>query len=154
MNQTFFDPTRYTWREVVGDPSSPYKIKHEYTVLGGDAQAGTLDMIVRWAGDGGHCPKHRHAATTTVLVLEGEQHLWDIHPDGSLGEHTVRRPGDYALSVGDGLPHLERGGDEGASVFFGCHTTTGVLYEMLDEDGKIVAETTVEGVLADWSELA
>ena len=27
-----------------------------------------------------------HTATTTVLVLEGEQHLWDLHPDGTRGE--------------------------------------------------------------------
>ena len=104
MAQSCFDPNRYKWREVTGEPGLTYKVRHDYTILGYDLSAGTLDMLVRWAGDGGHCPIHRHTATTTVLVLEGEQHLWDLHPDGSRGEQRVRRAGDYALTVGDALP--------------------------------------------------
>ena len=89
MAQTPFDPSRYRWRNVVGDPSLSYKVHHDYTVLGHDRAAGTLDMLVRWYGDGGHCPIHRHVATTTVLVLDGEQHLCDVHPDGSRGNPRV-----------------------------------------------------------------
>jgi hypothetical protein len=109
-------------------------------------------MVVRWAGDGGHCPIHRHTATTTVLVLEGEQHLWDLHPDGSRGEHKVRHAGDYALTVGDALPHLERGGTEGGIAFFGNHSNTGHLYEILDEDLKLIVDVTMETLIADWKE--
>jgi len=150
MTHDFSDPDRYKWREVTGDAESSYKIRHDYTILGCDVKAGTLDMLVRWQGDGGHCPIHRHASTTTVLVLAGEQHLWDMHPDGSRGEYKVRRAGDYALTVGDALPHLERGGDEGGIVFFGNHASDGLLYEILDEDMKVVADVTIEGLLADW----
>ena len=82
MTQPFFDTSRYPWREVIGEPDLSYKVRHDYTILGHNQDAGTLDMVVRWKADGGHCPVHRHTATTTVLVLEGEQHLWDIHPDG------------------------------------------------------------------------
>ena len=91
MPQAFFDPNRYKWREGTGDPELSYKVHHDYTILGCDVAAGTLDMVVRWQGDGGHCPIHRHTATTTVLVIEGEQHLWDIHPDGARGEYKLRR---------------------------------------------------------------
>ena len=150
MSQPFFDPTRYKWRNVTGEPGLSYKVQHEYTILGSDVDAGTLDMVVRWDGDGGHCPIHRHTSTTTVLVLAGEQHLWDINPDGSHGEETVRKAGDYALTIGDRLPHLERGGDEGGIVFFGNHCTDGVLYEILDEDMKVVMDVTIESLLADW----
>jgi hypothetical protein len=99
MAQSPFDPSRYRWRNVVGDPGLSYKVHHDYTVLGHDRAAGTLDMLVRWYGDGGHCPIHRHVATTTVLVLDGEQHLLDVYPDGSRGNPRVRRAGEYALST-------------------------------------------------------
>jgi hypothetical protein len=150
MTQSAFDPSRHAWREVVGEPGLSYKVRHDYTILGHDVGAGTLDMVVRWAGDGGHCPLHRHVATTTVLVLEGEQHLWDVLPDGTRGEHRVRRAGDYALSLGDPYPHLERGGDEGGLVFFACHTNDGSLYEIVDENGKLVVDVTIETLVADW----
>lgn len=149
-----FDPSLYRWREVLGEPGLSYKIRHDYTILGYDLAAGTLDMVVRWTGDGGHCPIHRHTATTTVLVLEGEQHLWDLHPDGRRGEHRVRRAGDYALTTGDTLPHLERGGSEGGLAFFGNHSSSGLLYEILDEDLKVVADVTMETLVADWREHA
>ena len=152
MTQSFFDPNRYKWREVTGDPELSYKVHHDYTILGCDAAAGTLDMVVRWEGDGGHCPIHRHASTTTVLVLAGEQHLWDIGPDGTKGKYTVRRAGDYALTVGDGLPHLERGGETGGIAFFGNHCSDGLLYEIYDEDMKVVLPVTIESLLADWNE--
>ncbi len=152
MAQSYFDPGRYKWRQVTGEPGLSYKVRHDYTILGYDLAAGTLDMVVRWAGDVGHCPIHRHIATTTVLVLEGEQHRWDLHPDGTRGEHRVRCAGDYALTVGDALPHLERGGEEGGIAFFGNHSSDGLLYEILDEDMKLVANVTMEVLIADWNE--
>jgi hypothetical protein len=89
-------------------------------------------------------------ATTTVLVLEGEQHLWDLHADGTRGEHRIRRAGDYALTRCDALPHLERGGDEGGITFFGNHSDDGRLYEILDEDLNLVFDVTMEALIDDW----
>jgi hypothetical protein len=149
-----FDPKRHKWREVVGEPGLSYHVHHDYTILGYDLAAGTLDMVVRWQGDGGHCPLHRHIATTTVIVFEGEQHLWDVHPDGTRGAHRVRHAGDYALTTGDALPHLERGGDAGGIAFFGNHSSDGKLYEIVDEDGKLVLDVTMETLIADWKENA
>jgi hypothetical protein len=152
MVQNIFDLNSYRWREVTGDPGQSYLVHHDYTILGHDLGAGTLDMLVRWNGDGGHCPIHRHVSTTTVLVVEGEQHLWDLDRDGARGEHRVRRAGDYALTVGDALPHLERGGDDGGVVFFGNHSADGILYELFDEEMNVVVEVTMELLVADWQE--
>jgi hypothetical protein len=154
MAESFFDPGRYKWREVTGEPELSYKVRHDYTILGYDLDAGTLDMLVWWKGDGGHCPIHRHTSTTTVLVLQGEQHLVDLHPDGTRGEPRVRRAGDHALTVGEALPHLECGGEQGGVAFFGNHCSDGVLYQILDEDLKVLADVTMEGLIADWKENA
>jgi hypothetical protein len=152
MPQSFFDPSRYKWREVTGEPELPYKVHHDYTLLGYDLAAGTLDMVVRWQGDGGHCVIHRHTATTTILVLEGEQHLWDLEPDGTRINQRMRSAGDYALTLAGAPPHLERGGDEGGMVFFGNHSSDGLLYEYFDEDMNILAEISMEILIADWKE--
>lgn len=147
-----FDPSKHQWREVVGEDGLSYQVHHDYTILGYDLEAGTLDMVVRWGADGGHCHKHRHIATTTVLVLAGEQHLWDLHPDGSRGEERIRRAGDYALSAGEQFPHLECGGPEGGVAFFSNHSNDGKLYEIVDDDGKLVVDVTMEVLIADWKE--
>lgn len=148
INRSQWD--RYAWREVCNTRGETYKIRHDYTILAYDKAAGTLDMLVRWKGDGGHCPMHRHLSTTTVLVLAGEQHLWDLRPDGSVGAHRVRRAGDHALTTGDQTPHLERGGPDGALVFFGNHAADGRLYEMFDEAMNPLFEVTMDTLFANW----
>ena len=35
-------------------------------------------------------------------------------------------------------------------TFFGNHSSDGLLYELLDEDLKVLAEVTMEGLIADW----
>lgn len=144
-----FDPARYRWREVT-DPGSPYRIRHDYTILGHDVAAGTLDMLVRWTADGGHCPIHRHVGTTTILVLDGEQHLWDLGPGGKRLGHRVRRAGDYALTLAEAAPHLESGGATGGLVFFGNHASDGVLYEFYDPELNLVGKVTIAELVADW----
>ena len=151
MPGTSLGPDRYQWREVTGDPGASLFVRHDYTILGYDFAAGTLDMLVRWKGDGGHCPIHRHMSTTTVLVLEGEQHLWDVHPDGTRGPHRIRRAGDHALNVSDPHPHIERGGPEGGLVFLGNHSRDGLLYNVYDEQGKLVVNVTMELLVADFA---
>ncbi|EUA00051.1 hypothetical protein I546_6561 [Mycobacterium kansasii 732] len=148
-----FDASRYRWKEVTGRPGSKYKIQHDYTILGYDRDVATLDMVVRWQGDGGHCPIHRHAATTSIIVLAGEQHLWDVESDGSIGNHRFRRAGDYALTGNDQKPHLERGGDDGGLVYFGARPDfpDALLYEIYDADMNVVARITIDSLVADFN---
>lgn len=81
--------------------------------LGYDRDAGTLDFLVRFDNCGGHCPAHRHITATSVLVLQGEQHLQDMLPGGERVA-KVRKAGEYHLTTGDKHPHMERGGPDGA----------------------------------------
>jgi len=148
------DISKYKWREVTPQGES-YHVHHWYTILGHNAGAGTLDMLVRWGSDGGHCNLHRHMATTTVFVLEGEQHLWDIDENGKKADKPrIRRVGDYGLSVGAEKPHLEHGGPEGGIALFSTHSNDGVLYEILDDDLNLVIPITIELLVADFEAFA
>ena len=147
-----FNADSFRWREVAGEVfSRKHFVRHDYTLLGYDTAAGTLDMLIRWRDDGGHCPLHRHtAATTTILVLEGEQHIQDILADGSLGPEKVRRAGEYALLPQEALAHLEGGGATGGVAFFGSHTSDGRLYEIVDDDGNVIADITIDFLVNDF----
>ena len=82
--------------ELLSDPPRPL-------VLGWDREAGTLDLLIRFDDKGGHCQAHRHVSTTSVLVLEGEQHLDELRPDGER-VHKVRTAGTHHLTTGDAVP--------------------------------------------------
>jgi hypothetical protein len=149
------DISRYKWREVTPSGES-YLVHHWYTILGHNEQAGTLDMLVRWGADGGHCNLHRHVATTTVFVIEGEQHLYDYDEKTATksGTPRIRRAGDYGLSVGVERPHLENGGPNGGITLFSTHTNDGSLYEILDDDLNLIIPITIELLVADFNEFA
>ncbi|MBJ18487.1 MAG: hypothetical protein GY910_13760 [bacterium] len=145
-----FDSDHIDWHQIRAEPSfDEYKLAYEYSILGHDKESGTLDMLMRWAGDGGHCERHRHTGVTSTLVLEGEQHLDELLPDGSI-RHKVRRAGDYALSLGVEPPHLERGGPEGGIALLSMHTSNGLLFEILDAELKVLAEISIEELVTRW----
>lgn len=148
------DISKYQWREVTPQGES-YLVHHWYTILGHNEKAGTLDMLVRWGADGGHCNLHRHMATTSVFVIEGEQHLWDIDTNGKKADKPrIRRAGDYGLSVGAEAPHLEHGGPQGGIALFSTHSNDGVLYEILDDDLNLIIPITIELLVADFESAA
>jgi hypothetical protein len=135
-----FDTSRIEWTRIV-DPDAGYPCDYEMAVLGADPEAGRLDLIVKWPPNS-YCHFHRHVADTAILVLEGEQHITEIHDDGSEGAHKVRPAGTYAFSRGCEA-HMERGGPEGAIVFFALYCADGRLFETLDKDMKVLAASTV-----------
>ncbi len=136
-----FDTSRIEWTHIV-DPEAGYPCDYELAVLGADPEAGRLDLIVKWPANS-HCHFHRHVADTAILVIEGEQHITVINDDGSEGAHKVRPAGTYAFSRA-GEAHMERGGPEGAIVFFALYSAEGRLFETLDKDMNILATSTVK----------
>ena len=145
------DADQFAWREITGSGSTSYPIHHDLCILGYDRDAGTIDLMIRFDSQGGHCHAHRHITTTSVLVLEGEQHLDELRPDGER-VHKVRKAGDHHLTTGDPYPHLERGGPEGAVLFFSHHTDDGRLYEIVDEDGNVISTVTIDSLIEGWGQ--
>lgn len=139
----------FDWLEIDGRPDDPYPIHHDLCLLGWDIDAGTIDLAVRFDDRGGHCHAHRHVSPTTVLVLQGEQHLEELLPDGTR-RPKVRVAGVHHLTMGDPYPHLERGGPDGAVVFFSHHSPDGRLYEIVDLDGTVLSTVTIESLVASW----
>ncbi len=143
------DPDAFEWLEIEGSADLPFRVHHDLSILAWDRDAGTIDLVIRFDDQGGHCAPHRHITTTSVLVLAGEQHLTDLRPDGSRPQ-KVRPAGGHHLTSGDEFAHLERGGPEGAVVFYSHHTDDGRLYEIVDPDGDVVHTVTLDSLVATW----
>ncbi len=138
-----FDTSHIEWSHLEGGPEFDYPIDYWLAVLGSDPKTGTLDLLVKWEPDS-YCHFHRHCAETTILVLEGEQHIIETREDGEK-IHKVRKAGTYAHSPG-GDVHMEHGGPEGALVFFSMHSQDGHIFDLLDDDGNILVGSTVENM--------
>jgi hypothetical protein len=138
------------WLNVPKDPDLSYNMHYDFKVLGWDREKGEVDFVLRFAADGGHCQRHRHLANTTILVLEGEQHLFDLYPDGRT-EHRTRGAGAYHRGTGPEVrPHMERGGDDGALVYYQCQADDGRLFEFVDDDLNVIEEVTVDTLIETW----
>ena len=137
------DSERFAWRQITGSENSSYPIHHDLCILGYDRDAGTIDLMIRFDDKGGHCQAHRHITTTSVLVLEGEQHLDELRPGGER-VHKVRTAGAHHLTTG------ERGGPDGAVLFFSHHTDDGRLYEIVDDAGSVLSTVTIDSLITMW----
>ena len=127
-----FDLQSVEWRRVTDPDVKDFRVDFEYSLLGYDLPSGRLDMLLRY-GKGGHCRRHRHVASTATLVLEGEQFLEEMLPDGTT-RSVHRKKGDYALAPADAHPHDEHGGEEGATVLLSMTAPDGILFEYFDEN--------------------
>ena len=147
-----FDTGDLRWIHYEGSPRFDYPIDYDIAVLGHDEDLGRLDLLIRWAPDA-YCHFHRHVATTTSLVLEGEHHVIDLNDDGNEVYHDIRPAGTYCSGPG-GDVHMERGGPEGSLVLFSMHEPTGRMFEVLDAGCNILAENTIESFIEQDRELA
>ena len=129
-----FDLQSVEWRRVTDPDCKAFRVDFDYSLLGYDLATGRLDMLLRY-GKGCHCRRHRHVAATVTLVLQGEQHLKEMLPDGST-RMVRRKQGDYALAAADALPHDEWGG---------------VLFEYFDENMANPWTLSIEEFVASWN---
>ncbi|MEM7407670.1 MAG: hypothetical protein AAF458_20430 [Pseudomonadota bacterium] len=144
-----FDLSTVEWRRVTDPDNSQYNVDFEYSLLGYDLDSGRLDMLLRYA-PGGHCRRHRHVASTVTMVLEGEQFLSEMRPDGTTHE-VHRKKGDYALSQADALPHDEYGGDEGGTIVLSMTAPDGILFEYFDENMENGWTLSIQQYVDSWN---
>lgn len=119
-----------------------------YRILNVDLKAGAADMLVKFEPNS-QCMYHRHAATTSTLVLEGELRVRE-QVDGA-EVVKVKAAGSYSYG-GEGEVHIEGSGEEQAIIFFGMRTDTDVIYELLNEDLTLRRAVTVADFDRDWRE--
>ena len=132
-----FDLQAVEWRHVTEPNCKDFRVDFDYSLLGYEVPSGRLDMLLRH-GKGGHCRRHRHVrhvASTVTLILEGEQYLEEMLPDGAT-RSVHRKKGDYALVPADAHPHDEHGGDEGGTALLSMTAPDEILFEYFDENMK------------------
>lgn len=144
-----FDLQSVEWRRVTDPNSKDSRVDFEYSLLGYDLPSGRLDMLLRFGKDG-HCRRHRHVASTVTLVLEGEQFLKEMLPDGTT-KNVHRRKGNYALAPADALPHDEWGGAEGGTVLLSMTAPDGILFEYFDDNMQNSWTLSIEQYVESWN---
>lgn len=133
------------WKHFTGSDRFDYPIDF-YSALLSVRPEGHIELLYWWEPNS-YCHFHRHTANTTSLVLKGELQVIDV--DLKTGKELgikIRPVGDFA-SKEPGDVHMERGGPEGALVFFSLFTEDGSLAETLSQDGRVLSTSSIDPIL-------
>jgi quercetin dioxygenase-like cupin family protein len=122
-----FDDRNIKWNRL-GD------LEHlHYSILNIDEPNYIVDILFKFDANE-KIILHRHMVHNNTFVVQGEHRLYE--PDGRLKE--IRPVGSYRSSP-PGDVHREGGGaDQDVIVFFNIRGRDGVLYELLDDDLKLI----------------
>ena len=140
-----FENDNLRWKHFTGSDRFDYPIDF-YSALLSVRPEGHIELLSWWEPNS-YCHFHRHTANTTSLVLKGELHVIDV--DLKTGKELgikIRPVGDFA-SKEPGDVHMERGGPEGALVFFSLFTEDGSLAETLSQDGRVLSTSSIDPIL-------
>jgi hypothetical protein len=133
MPNFVFDDRNIEWKRLLG-------ADHLWlTVLDIDDDSGIVQVLYKFAGKE-KILLHRHKTVNKTFVIQGEHRLY--RPNGEIKE--IRPVGSYKVSPPSEDPHREGGGEEDVIVHFTIYGGRGTLYEVLDDDLKVVAPLTVE----------
>ena len=133
-----FDDHNIRWN-TLGD------FKHlAYHILNIDKDLRIIDVLFKFAANQ-QIVLHRHIAHNNTLVMQGEHRLYE--PDGALKE--IRPVGSYTVSPPDPEPHREGGGlEQDVIILFSIRGTDGVLYEVLDDNGRCIGTLSMQDFIA------
>ncbi|CAD6874330.1 cupin domain-containing protein [Methylomonas fluvii] len=136
MNTYLFDDRRINWQTLEG-----FEHLH-YFILNIDTDANIIDVLFKFAA-GQQIVLHRHKAPNHIFVIQGEHRIY--HADGILKE--IKPVGSYTLSPASEVPHREGGGDIDVILLFSIRST-GVLYDILDNDANVIARLAMSDFVA------
>lgn len=119
-----------------------------YRLLNVDVEARQADMLVKFDANS-ECMYHRHAATTTTFVLEGELRVREQCAGGEVVK--IKPAGSYSVG-GEGEIHIEGSGDEAAIIYFSMRTAGDMIYELLNNDLTLRKSIAVADFYRDWQE--
>lgn len=136
-----YDHSDVDWRDFITEGCY-------YRLLNVDTEAKQADMLVKFEPNS-ECMYHRHAATTTTMVLQGELRVREQSDNGEV--INVKRAGSYSIG-GEGEIHIEGSGDETAIIFFSMRTDSEIIYELLNTDLSLRKSITVADFDRDWRE--
>ena len=105
-------------------------------------------MIVKFEPNS-QCMHHRHVATTTTMVLEGELVVRET-VDGE-EKIKIKPAGSYSIG-GEGEVHIEGSGQKQAIIFFSMKTDSDIIYELLNPDLSLKKAITLTEFEEDWKE--
>jgi len=129
------------WINLKGSPKFDYPIDYSVAVTRVDRAAGTIEFLAKWEPNA-YCHYHRHLGRTATWVIEGEHHIVETTETQTL--HKTRRPG-FRGQAPAGEIHMEYGGAQGSTVLFLCKAVDGNLFDIVAEDGTVLATATLEG---------
>ena len=127
------------WFHYTSSPRFDYPIDFAVAVIEADLDAGRIEFLGRW-GANSYCHYHRHIGATMAAVLEGEQHLTETSEYETV---TKVRSAGFRGPVPDGEQHMERAGDDGLTMLFSVHSPDGRLFDVLDDEGNVLAVATI-----------
>ena len=105
----------------------------KYSILNIDEKNYIVDVLFKFDANE-KIILHRHVVHNNTFVVQGEHRLYE--PNGEIKE--IRAVGSYKSSP-PGDVHREGGGfDQDVIVFFNIRGRDGVLYELLDDDQKLI----------------
>ena len=142
-----FDDRQIQWAPIEV-PGCGVLADFEMAPLAGNMELKVVDFLIRFPpkqevdGRTAHLiHTHRHCGISNLFVIAGEQHIYE--PDGTLRE--VRRVGSYTVSPPDDV-HTECGGPEGGVVHYSIRGS-GILFEFLDDNMKVLGGLTLENLV-------
>lgn len=127
MSAYTFDDRRIDWQRL-GD----FQHLH-FHIMDIDERNGIADVLFKFAANE-KIVLHRHLAHNNTFVVQGEHRLY--HPNGEIKE--IRPVGSMTSSPPNPDPHREGGGPGQDVIIAFSIRGTGVLYELLDDDQKVI----------------